>query len=326
MSYHTIVSHRNFHHDEAWAIYLLKRFGGPKFPGIEDARVMFVDDPQCVKAEELIKNGEICVGCGGGKYDEHGLSGEITCAAEMVANDLGLKNNRAVGNIIEYVRKCDRTSDVRPQELPSLIKQWHKRHRDNPEVVMERTLGILADWLDSNLEFQKSFEATNPKKIMFQLQGSDKKICYAVFETDDSNVPTIARIKGVDIVVVKNARGNVQIFTRGIKSPTGNVPVADLSDVVRIIRKGEITARRITGLFPDVYLRRPEKLPEVPFWYYLEAGQLLLNGSDQGARGVEPTKLSLDDIIQAIKLGTRPFMPVTGRLATVGEVAKEVIG
>src|SRR6185436_15371780 len=121
----TIVSHRNFHQDEAWAILFLKKYGDSKYPGVATAEVEFVDDPQSVNGLELVAQRRICIGCGGGLYDEHNRDRQ-TCCAELVASHLGLMANRAISNIIEYVRHCDRTPDVRPQELPSLIKQWHK--------------------------------------------------------------------------------------------------------------------------------------------------------------------------------------------------------
>ena len=62
MKYDTIVTHRNFHHDEAWAIFLLKKYGEEKYPGISQAKVRLVGNPQGVNALELIARGEICVG------------------------------------------------------------------------------------------------------------------------------------------------------------------------------------------------------------------------------------------------------------------------
>ena len=307
MKYDTIVTHRNFHHDEAWAIFLLKKYGEEKYPGISQAKVRLVGNPQGVNALELIARGEICVGVGGGKYDEHGMS-EATCAAEMVANDLGLKNNRAVGRIIEYVRRCDRDAGVRPQELPSLIKQWHRRHPGDPELVLERTLPILEDWLESNLEFQKSFETITIQRQRFPLTNSTAKATYAVLETDDPNAAAVARIKGAHVVVVKNSRGQVQIFTSSAKADHRSTPLIDLRIVAQKIRSAELTARGNTTGLPGLYLRNSGKLPEVPQWYYLasDTGQMLLNGSDQAAQEVEPTKVSLDQIVQAVISGARP--------------------
>jgi hypothetical protein len=328
----TIVSHRNFHHDEAWAILLLRKYGSKLYPGIESAAVEYVDDPQSVNGLELVSRGKICIGCGGALYDEHGRERE-TCCAELVAKHLGLLENKAIANILNYVRNCDRTADVRPQELPSLIKQWHKQHPNDAQLVLDRTLGILEDWLNANLSFQKTFTETKPDKKFFPLlglpQGAPKRnLCYAVFNTNNSEVPVVARIKGVDIVIIKKPRGNVQIFTRSTKDAAGvSTPVADISDAVRIIRQAEMRKRgQDHKALSDEYLRGPEKLPEVPCWYYLEAGQMLLNGSDQAGAAVEPTKVSVDDIVQAIKVGARPLtkVPPEGQMAEAIHKAETV--
>jgi len=98
------------------------------------------------------------------------------------------------------------------------------------------------------------------------------------------------------------------VFTRSEKTNNGQVPIVDLVESVRLIRLQEMVKRGLsTQTVDDEDLRRPEKIKECPFWYYLESGQMLLNGSDQAAAGVEPTKVAISDIIQAIKVGARPF-------------------
>jgi hypothetical protein len=313
ITFHTILTHAHPHQDEGWAMLLLKRFGGKKYPCIETAGIEITDNPQSIDAAALLKAGIVCVGCGNGDYDEHGSS-EYTCAAEMVAKDLGIAERREISNNIAYVKYCDRERDVRPHELPSLIKRWYRMHPGNQTLVIDRMMAILSDELDQSIAFQKSYAATKPDRKYFPLLGMPegapaRSVCYAVFLTDDTNVPTIARLKAVDVVIVKNSRGNVQIFTKSNRGEDRTeLPVVDIADAVRLIRMQEMrkAGDDPSSLTPE-YLRQPDTLPESPRWHYLANGQTLLNGSDLAARDAEPTILPLEDIVQAIKVGCRPL-------------------
>jgi hypothetical protein len=294
----------------------LQRWGSSKYPGIEQARIDTTRNPDSIDAAVELKHGVVCVGCGKGAYDEHG-TGEYTSAAELVARDLNLMDNRAVKRILEYVTYCDRNRDVRPHELPSLIKQWYRLHRDNERLVIDRVMACVADELDSALAFQKTFATIKVDRKWFPLLGQapgapKRDISYAVFDRcEDHNVPVVARLKGVDIVITRNPRGNTQIFTKSNKSEDrGDQPAVDIADVVRVLRMTEmLNAGEDPGRLSTDYLRSADTIPESPRWHYLANGQTVLNGSDLSADEAPPTTLSLDVIIKAIKSGCRP-MPV----------------
>lgn len=319
--FHTIMTHVNPHQDEGYAILLLKRYGGKVYPGIESAKIATTGNPNGINGEDLLKTGVVCVGCGNGKYDEHGKSDDYTSAAELVARDLGLMDNRAIKRIVAYVTACDRNRDVRPQELPSLIKTWHRQHRNNPQIAIDRMMACLEDELDSALAFQKTFDTLKIEKKRFPLIGVEpsmprREIVYAVFDQcDDHNVPIVARIKGVDITIIRNTRGNVGVFTRGEKTQSGSEPVVDITETARLIRMAEMHKSDTVdfGLSAE-YLRSKDTIPEVDNWHLILTGMTLLNGSDLAGADVQPTRLPLEEVIADVRAGARPMRQNTTTL------------
>lgn len=300
-----IVTHSKFHEDEVAAIVLLVLYGQEKYPGIDRAGIQLVGNPRTIDGEKLFREEhKICIGCGGHTYDEHGRKRDSRCAAELVGTDLGVEGDPVLGKVLKkvlaWVNHRDTTADVRPTELSSLIKMWHRIHPDNPQMVLDRALDATLDWVEDEARFQRVYQSLKLQRKRFQIKDSSQLVTYALISEDNPYGAKAARYKGVDLVINHNPRtGNVQVFT-------SSAARLDISLAVGLIRQAEALKRGVSlKNWPREQLCTDELIPVLPQWYYLRAGQMLLNGSDQSSPGVEATAVPIEDIEQAIRVGTR---------------------
>ncbi len=125
---HTILTHRDPDMDEVEAIRLLKRYGENTYPGISKAEIVTVAkrDFEGKKAENFELEGVLCVGIGGGKFDEHpfGERGrrEGECAATLVAKDLGIDANPNTKANIAYALDKNYSAETAEFEIAPLEK------------------------------------------------------------------------------------------------------------------------------------------------------------------------------------------------------------
>ena len=97
--------------DTIVGIFLLKKFGENRFPGIRDAVIDFWQVvPPGETDESLNKNGVILIDLGGGKFDHHGRKPQTT-ASNLIAEHLGIKENPSLVKLLEYAER-DRKSVV----------------------------------------------------------------------------------------------------------------------------------------------------------------------------------------------------------------------
>ena len=134
-------------------------------------------------------------------------------------------------------------------------------------------------------------------------QATSTTINGKVVSGDSSLLSAAARNDGVSLFVQQNSLGNVQIFTDKRRE-------IDLTEVARQIRLTEAKKRKM----PIMSMRTLDMEgthPEMPIWHLLEGNHsMLLNGS-LTADGVEPTLLTLEEIVEIVKwtIGDRAATP-----------------
>src|SRR3989344_4526463 len=79
--------------DTIVAIFILKKFGTERFPGVESATLEFLQTiPEGETADTLEKKGVLLIDLGGGTFDHHGTQKKST-ASYLVARELGIAAN-----------------------------------------------------------------------------------------------------------------------------------------------------------------------------------------------------------------------------------------
>jgi len=305
-----IITHTRPHLDEITAIWLLRKFGGEKYPGVSTTEIIFWTEggttPDGRSAAEWEADGYLLVGTGGGKFDEHpnhngssGKSAKGKCAATLVAEDLGIEDDPALKIILESVEKEDLKGGSRSLDLPALVKLLHGQFLDQPEKVIQwAIMGLEAKYYEQVQFFQETKKEFDEKAKVIEIKSNGRTLKVAVIESGNEVMSKFARSSfGCEaaVVIQKHPSGNVQIFTNrkyGLK----------ITDVAQMLRLEE---QRLKGKLITTdwqALAAEGKVEGAEEWYFHTEGQMLLNGS-LAAPGVTPTRISLERIVEIVTIG-----------------------
>lgn len=300
---HTIVTHLKAHLDEIVAILFLRWFGEELFPGARTAKVIYwnagrsTPDGRC--AEEWEQDGCLLVGVGGSRFDEHGRgeNGD-DCAATLVARALGIAEDPVFKRILRYITQCDRRAAGSTYDIASTIKFLHEHFPDKPEQIMN----WVEVWLRVHCEEQRAFLAAGEdyrRAARDELTGPAGKLIVVTVESDNPRLHKYARSEYgdmADLIIQRNSRGNVQIFSN-LRSELR------LDDVVRMLRIEERRAGKVRGSVAWRELAEPGS--EMAGWFFHENRAMILNGS-LTAPDVTPTRLSLPKIQWIVRTALNP--------------------
>ncbi len=310
MAFHTILTHEGPHLDEITAIWLLRRFGEKKFPGIGTAKVVYTGAgggiPGGQTPEECERDGVLCIGVGGGRFDEHpttdGGRKQDECAATLVAGAIGVAGDPALGRILKYVVKNDLKGVGQPFDLAYLVKALHQQYSDNPEKVMEWAItGLEVKYNEQSSFVSAGEEFRRTAKVEEILGPGGKTFKMAVITSDNGQMNKFARSEAggqAAIIIQKRSSGNVQIYTNKHFGLT-------LYDVAQMLRFAE--QRKKGAVLTDDWreLAAEGKVEGAEEWFYHHGGQMLLNGS-LTASDVPPTQLPLEQIKGIVRIGVNP--------------------
>ena len=137
--------------DTLVAIFLLKRFGKERFPGIEKAGVeVWTNLPEGKSAEDLEKDVYVLIDIGGGVFDHHAMRGKTT-ASQLVAEHFGVAEDPSLAKLLEYTRRDDIFGKGTVSEDPidrtfglsAIIYTLSKNLPNSPQKVVDIILPIL---------------------------------------------------------------------------------------------------------------------------------------------------------------------------------------
>jgi hypothetical protein len=141
-----IVLHKRPHGDEILAVWILMNAFADRaeviFPGITTARILFVDAGTVFSnpsADVMEQQGILCIGVGGGRFDEHPHNGQARkkneCSATLIATVLGVNNDQLVKPLVDYARRVDLEGKDDPFDLFSLIKTLQLQTNTDKEMM-----------------------------------------------------------------------------------------------------------------------------------------------------------------------------------------------
>ena len=307
---HTIATHFRPHLDEIAAIWFLVIFGGAMFPGIRDAKIVYWtnggETPDGRNGDEWEKEGVLCVGVGGGRFDEHPAKGQPRkkgkCAATLVAKALGLDRKPEMESILKYVLRTDENGG-QPFCIATTVNNMH----DEMEVDDVFDWAILG--LKTEYEKQKKFwsakaDFMSASKVIIGLD-SGKKVRLVSSLSNNDNLAAFARSSHgfkAGIVIRQDSRGNTQILTN-------NRAGLSMTEVAVNLRKAEMKAAGLTSassqeVIDEKALAAEGKVEGAERWFYFKKSEDLLNGS-KTATDVPPTRLSLSQIKEIVIDGVR---------------------
>lgn len=301
-----IATHLRPHLDEIAAIWLLKRFGREKFPGVENASIAYHDSgaatPDGRSVEEWEKEGWLFVGCGGSRFDEHPSQDngrkEGECAATLVAKELGVADDPALQKILQFVLNTDTKATNHPFDLGVVVQDLHATYPEDPHVVMDWVwLALDAKYAQQKAFFDaaEDFARAEFHEVILE-NGRTAKVM--VVESDRETIWKYARWRDRDIAVgiVRREWGHTQIFTEKRFS-------IDLSRTAAFIRMVERARKGIETKREEMDAIAEEGVVlGIEEWYYFKVGEMLLNGSLTNI-STPPTRVPLSEITQLVIRG-----------------------
>ena len=308
----TIVLPTTLQPDTLAAIFLLKKFGEEKYPGIKTADIIIWQVvPEGQNSESLEKKGYLLIDMGGGRFDHHTKPKGAT-ASLLAANDLEVVEKPALSKLLEYARRDDLFGRGTISEDPidrafglsALIYNLNKSCVGKPERVVEIIMPVLAGHYNEEVrrteELPKEFaEAQQSGKVsMIDARQRDKKLHVIFIESDNGSLAGYLRSSSggrFDIVVQKMRTGHVNILTRPTKRP-------DLRSLVCLIRirEAEMSGRQLEEDISSLY--RPARHPAIKEWYYDHATNSIQNGGLH-PKEIPPTKILWSEFPKLVELG-----------------------
>ncbi|MDB5239288.1 MAG: hypothetical protein JWO00_623 [Candidatus Parcubacteria bacterium] len=211
------------------------------------------------------------------------------------------------------------TEDERVRQF--MFNQMHSSEKSKADSVTELAFIVQAlyrnaytednvsDWLVTpldqmvldQLEFWKEVEKrkkSKPLEIQAKLEGEERKLLFLVCKSDSLHAQKAARYLGGQVVVVRNSKGNVQIYV------DTTIQGLNLSEAARMIRWLELPKEK-RGMMEWKTAGVSGEHPAVKEWYYFKKGEMLFNGSSTHVR--KPTQLSLPVIINTLQHAFHPL-------------------
>lgn len=285
--------------DAIVACFLLKNFGDNHFPGIGNAQYVFlVDVPRDRDPKDLQKDGWIFLDMGGGAFDHHTTrnSSQEKCLSQMIAEYLGISNNRSLRKLLEYARRDDlegkgtlsKDSIDRAFGLSGLVNDLNRMLPDDQESVLLTIFPLLMAHYGEekkraeDLPMEYEMKVKNGKAKIGTMQSVKGSLVVAVIETDEIGMAGYLRAQqGVDMVIQKMSSGHVNIITHQKKA-------FDLSELVRQLRMAEAESKGIFFEVEEKDLAMPGRLQGIEEWYFDTKATTIQNGGIR-PQGIPPT-------------------------------------
>lgn len=276
----------------------------------------------------------IFLGVGGGPFDEHETElkerseGEV--CATLVAKALGLENRSELQAILDIVKKEDLDGAKEKDSLSVMIKFLHSCFKDDYETIykwaemaymahigreveraftLESARELLKEhrdfsWWEDTIqkalkyqdeEYKKALKEFDEKAIKEKILGYDQKpIQFSFIESDNEEMGKAARTRMSQLIVQRNSRGNVFIFTYRKRN-------LDLTSVAILLRLAEQHFSGEIKVKDTEILSQTGNIADIP-WYLFYTRDSIFNGS-LTTKDVLPTKIPKEKLISIIKEG-----------------------
>ena len=225
-----LAIHPSPHLEEILALWLLRTFGQEVFPGVQNAMLVFwpfgegTPDGRPIAAHEA--EGTLALGTALSRLDDHKVRhatpGVITCSAQLVAEALGVANDPALQDMLEYVSKIDSRGGASMFDLANIVKLLQDRDLgvmpDDPkQVIYWAWRGIKALYWNQQRFLQSARQEWARKASVWEASYRSKTLRIGEIYSGDRRIQQVGRFFGhCDVVVQHGPRegesGNSQIY------------------------------------------------------------------------------------------------------------------
>lgn len=196
------------------------------------------------------------------------------------------------------------------KEIPQILLRYYERisagKSDNIPDILSITTAETEDLirfiLEEAYDDQKEFQETEKVFASLTKINIGNHNFLVTCDTNSRQFQKVALRNGAAVIVVRNAKGQVQIFTQKIAG-------IKINDIAAAIRYEELRKRGHSETVNFAELHKDGTSALIPIWHFFGTGGMLLNGSHT-TPDQEPTALSLEEIIDIIKKVQMSYMPV----------------
>lgn len=313
-----IFTHQQPDLDAALSVWLLKRYGEERYPGISQVPVIFCSAgelPEGRSPESWEEEGWLVVDLAGGRLDNHtradgrpALSQE--CASTLVARDLGVAERAELRKILQFSSQQDlegrSIASKDPIDhavaLPNIIRGLNLFHKGEDartlEVIHSILDGILAgemEWVLAVAEVKKAHAETVASARLIACEGDSQALGKA------------ARRRGADIVVQRHRPSGQAAITL---QRQGVLAEWDLGRTAIYLRAGEAVAED-GGLKAQPFGEDDLSGVGMVRGWFLHTSRKILNKGSPKAPTVPPSLLTLPEManLTAASLDPRRLLP-----------------
>lgn len=288
------------HLDPIAAIYLLLEYGREKFPGIQDAEIVFWEhshDPNEEEIRKIESEGGLFIDIGGGSFDHHGKKESNETSTSLVAAYLEIANNPELNSLLNYIQEDDLEGlHNRYGEMAYMVKCMHKQGIDSKEVI-KTTLQALRFFQATQMEWHYVVKEEFEEKCeVISVKRNKNKLRIGIIESDNVQVANYGiSVASFSMVIQKRSTGHVMILTNKHHR-------IDLREIVGAIRKRELELMGVVQEIDPRKLQYEGKSMQIPFWFYHRSLNAFMNGSDALSKALA-TKVPLSEIINLVVYG-----------------------
>lgn len=319
MSIVGIVTHESPDMDATLCVWLLKRFGEARYPGISQVPVQFLPAgalPEGLDPDTLeTTRGILAVDTGGGRLDTHARDGVTDhsrrdkSAALLVAMDLGIAQAPALERILRFVTLQETSGrSLASKEamdhvmaIPNLMRGFNQVYYHAPERVLELMLEVYdalyateQEWVLANADFSRA-------QILDLPAGRGRLVA---IESSSTAAPRVARMHRADLVIHRNEKGHIGITGRH----TGSLADLNFALLAEVLRVGEAMVGGESIDYP--VLRNPGMSHG---WYLHDSARILAKGSARN-REVVASRLTQQELIELCGARLEARLPMPERL------------
>ncbi|MCR4314761.1 MAG: hypothetical protein NUW37_00280 [Planctomycetes bacterium] len=318
-----ICTHEEPDIDGLVGMWILKRFGEMKFPGVKDAEIGFVsagDEVDGKSGDQLFEEGVILVDTGGGIFDHHvrdtGAKEERLddCTTTLAAKHVGVANDKALAKLLRWVKRHDLEgkglSSKDPAEhliaLPNIITGLNLICEGEYVKTWETVATILDAIYATEVDWFKAVEDVSHGYCV-KLEGGLSVIAVL---SDSRKIMKAARYLQHDLIIAQDNQNRIGI-TPKIQP---NLSEVDFSRLVEALRKLECNMRGIE------FERLESQIGEKFYWFLHDSRRIVASGSRKNTKA-QPTIIPRNLICEVT---ARVFDPEF-RFSKEFEFAEEII-
>jgi hypothetical protein len=294
--------------DTLTALYILKTFGEPFFPGIRNAQVKFwTNIPNNEDPKKLEQEGYLLIDLGGmfDHHNENETSGEKKeCLSTIVAKYLKVDTHPSLKKVIAWAKRDDLQGKGTISEdmldrafgLSGLIMNLNRLPQYSPVQIVSMVTPLIdahvREEYKRNIELPRLWKTLldTGKAYTFGLKGNSLKAAY-VNTSEVALAGYIRNRDNVDLVIVRGPAGHINIITK-------NNSGIDLKPLIKSIRYREAALK--DAEINEIDLETQGRVVGAEEWYFDTAANTLQNGG-ANPEGIEPSKISEQEIVDLVK-------------------------